>query len=125
MQRCNNAIRAIALMLALGVVLAGCSNGYLDRRDSISQSAGDAIASNHVTQMVDPWPAHSANRTIAFNGQKMQSAVERYRNNQVISPKGIGTSGSYQPAPQNNAGGGAANPTPVGPTVTQPAAPVK
>jgi hypothetical protein len=65
---------------------------YLDRRESISLSAGDALHSNQVTHMVDPWPPHSANRNIAFNGQKMQSAVERYRTNRVIPPVGAMTS---------------------------------
>ena len=47
--------------------------------------------------MVDPWPAVSGDKNIAFNGQKMQSAVQRYRNNQIIQPVGTGTSSaSYQ-----------------------------
>jgi hypothetical protein len=122
MCRCNNALRAIALTLALGGVLGACSE-YLDRRDTIVHSGGDAVASNQVTHMVDPWPVWSANRNIAFDGQKMQSAVERYRTNQVTPPKGFGTSGTYQ----QQQGGGAATSSaaPVGPTVTQPAAPVK
>ena len=33
-------------------------------------SSGDAVAANRVTQMVDPWPPASANRNIAFNGEK-------------------------------------------------------
>jgi hypothetical protein len=65
---------------------------YLDRRESISLSTGDALYSNQVTHMVDPWPPHSANRNIAFDGQKMQSAVERYRTNRVIQPVGAMTS---------------------------------
>jgi hypothetical protein len=123
MCRCNNALRAIALTLALGGVLGACSE-YLDRRDTIAHSGGDAVASNQVTHMVDPWPAWSANQNIAFDGQKMQSAVERYRTNQVTPPKGFGTSGTYQ-QPQQSGSAAASNTTPVGPTVTQPAAPVK
>ena len=30
---------------------------YLDRRDTVSFAAGDAVATNKVTHMVDPWPA--------------------------------------------------------------------
>jgi hypothetical protein len=110
-------------MLALGALLAalaGCSE-YLDRRDTISLGGGNAVATDKVTQMVDPWPRDSADRNIAFNGAKMETAVERYRTNRVIPPRGIGTSASYQQpsdnTPNNNA--------PVGPTVTQSAAPVK
>jgi hypothetical protein len=108
--------------LALAAVLAalgGCSE-YFDRRDSIALGAGNAVATDKVTHMVDPWPRASANRDIAFNGNKMESAFERYRTNKVIPPRGTGTSGTYeaaQAAPNNTA--------PLGPTVTQPAAPVK
>ena len=61
-----------------------------------------------------PGRAHSANRNIAFNGNKMESAVERYRTNRVIPPSGIGTSGSYRVAGRNAQN----NAAPVGPTVT-------
>jgi hypothetical protein len=117
MRPSNKAARALALAGVL-VLLAGCSE-YLDRRDTIALSSGDAAASNSATQVVDPWPRASADRNIAYDGQVMESAVERYRTNRVYPPQGTGTSNSYQQssAPTNN--------TPVGPTVTAPAAPVK
>ena len=52
--------------------LAGCSE-YLDRRDNIALSGGNAVASDKVTHMVDPWPRDSADRNIAFDGNKMDS----------------------------------------------------
>jgi hypothetical protein len=115
----NKAICTLALA-AVFATLGGCSE-YLDRRDTIALSGGDAIATDKVTHMVDPWPRESANRDIAFDGNRMEGAFKRYRTNAVIPPTGIGTSGSYQPAAaaptaQNNT-------APVGPTVTQ--APVK
>ena len=81
-------MRALAIAVICGAALAGCSDPglYLDRRDSIGLNAGDAIAANEVAQMRDPWPAHSANTNIAYNGQRMQSAVERYRANLVTRP---------------------------------------
>jgi hypothetical protein len=109
----------IAGTLALAVLfatLAGCSE-YLDRRDNIALSGGNSVASNEVTHMVDPWPRDSANREIAYNGDKMQTAVERYRTNKVIPPVGTGTSTSYQ-AP------GAPAAAAVAPTAP-PQAPVK
>ena len=109
----------VAAKLALAVLfatLAGCSE-YLDRRDNIALSGGNSVASNEVTHMVDPWPRDSANREIAYNGDKMQSAVERYRTNKVIQPVGTGTSTSYQ-APA------AAAPAAAAPTAP-PVAPVK
>jgi hypothetical protein len=91
----------MAAALILGTALAGCSDLYYDRRDSIALSAGDAAATNKVTQMVDPWPRASSNRNIAFNGEKMQTAVERYRNNKVIPPVNATTSSvAYQQAQQ-------------------------
>jgi hypothetical protein len=118
MRPSSNTLRTLALA-ALLAALAGCSE-YLDRRDTISLGAGDSVATDKVSQMVDPWPRDSADRNIAFNGAKMETAVERYRTNRVIPPRGIGTSTSYQQGSndQNNA-------APLGPTVTQSAAPVK
>ena len=119
----SNKLRAFALGALLSV-LGGCSpyGEYLDRRDTIALSGGNAVATNAVTQMVDPWPLESANRNIAFSGPRMQTAVERYRTGRVIPPRGVGTSSAYQDGQgamsQNNG-------APVGPSVTAPAAPVK
>jgi hypothetical protein len=96
----------LAAVAALGSALLGCSAvdysstaDYFDRRETIGLSAGDAMRTNQVTHMVDPWPAHAANRNIAFNGEKMQTAVERYRTNRVIPPVNATTSSlEYQRA---------------------------
>ena len=94
--------RTIAAAVALGSMLTGCSDLYYDRRDTIALSGGDAIAANKIAQMVDPWPPHSGNTNIATNGQKMQSAVERYRTNKVIPPVNPTTLDitNSQPTPQ-------------------------
>jgi hypothetical protein len=87
----------VAAALAAGASLSGCSDIYFDRRETIALGADDAVASNRVTHMVDPWPAHSGNRNIAFNGERMQSAVQRYRENKVTVPVSATTSsGTYQ-----------------------------
>jgi hypothetical protein len=87
--------------LIAATALAGCSDLYFDRRESIQLSAADDLYSNQVTHMVDPWPAQSANRNIAYDGQKMQTAAERYRANKVIPPVNPTTSsaGYQQSAP--------------------------
>ena len=116
----SNALRTFALG-AFFATLGGCSE-YLDRSDNITRLSGNAVATNAMTQMVDPWPLESANRNIAFNGAKMETAIERYRTNRVTAPHGIGTSSTYQDA----GSGGQNNGTPVGaPVTTAPAAPVK
>lgn len=87
----NRAARLAAGVLTVigfGGWLAGCASSdlYLDRRDSIALGAGDAVAANAITQTVDPWPAGGGDKNIPFNGQKMQSAVERYRDGKVTPP---------------------------------------
>lgn len=118
MRSFSKAMRTLALATVLAV-LCGCSE-YLDRRDTIAKSGGNAVATNIVTHMVDPWPRASANRNIAFNGVRIESAFERYRNNKVTTPRGIGTSSTYQDAAPTAPG-----PGPVGPATTPAAAPVK
>ncbi len=78
--------RTIAAAVTLGTVLAGCSDLYYDRRDTIALSGGDAVAANEIAQTIDPWPPQSGNTHIATNGQRMQSAIERYRTNKVTPP---------------------------------------
>jgi hypothetical protein len=86
--------------LALSCALSGCSDIYFDRRETVVPTAGDAKAINQVTMMVDPWPPYSANRNIAFNGERLQGAVERYRTHSVIRPMSPLTSDSgSQPQP--------------------------
>jgi len=85
-------VAASIAAIGLGAFLAGCSDIYLDHRDTVALTGGDAIAANEATQMVDPWPPNSGNNNITYNGQKMQSAVERYRTNRVIPPINATTS---------------------------------
>jgi len=70
----------------LGALLAGCSDIYFDRRETIALGAGDAVAANQVEQMVDPWPPHSNDKNLTFNGERMQRAVECYRIDKVTQP---------------------------------------
>ena len=85
-QKKQGVVRTIAASTMLAAALAGCSDIYYARRDTIALSAGDAIAANGAEQTVDPWPPHSGNTNIAFNGQKMQLAIERYRLDKVTQP---------------------------------------
>jgi hypothetical protein len=76
----------------LAVTLAGCSDIYYDRRETVALSAGDAVETNKAIHIIDPWPRHSANRNLAFNGERMQRAVECYRANKVTTPVDLNTS---------------------------------
>ncbi len=104
-------IAAVVGGAAFAASLGGCSDLYFDRRDTIALSAGDAIAANEIQQMVDPWPAYSGNKNIRFNGQKMQSAVERYRTGKVHPPANITNSAleSLQESPIASSGSGSSN----------------
>lgn len=81
----NNARGLAALALAATTMLAGCTDMYLDRRDTVSFGAGDAVAANKVTHMVDPWPARAGDRNLWHDGERMQAAAERYRTDKVKS----------------------------------------
>jgi hypothetical protein len=70
----------------LGALVAGCSDIYFDRRETVLLGAGDAVAANEVEQMVDPWPRYSNNKNLTFNGERMQRAVECYRIDKVAQP---------------------------------------
>ena len=41
--------------------------------------------------MIDPWPAYVGNKNLAFSGDRMQAAADRYRRNCVIPPYPLGT----------------------------------
>jgi hypothetical protein len=97
--------------IGLGAWLAGCSDVYWDRRDTIALGAGNDVAANTLEQMVDPWPAYSGDKNIPFNGEKMEDAVKRYRTGKVIAPEDsqAATSGVTAPSQsvtQVNVGGG-------------------
>ena len=54
---------------------------YLERKDTIVSSAGDARDVNAATHIIDPWPRYVGNRRIPANGERMAGAIERYRTN--------------------------------------------
>jgi hypothetical protein len=98
MRRPSNDTRrraGLAAAVLLAAALAGCSDLYLDRRETVALGGDDFLAVNSATHMVDPWPPGSANRNIAFNGDKMQSAAERYRTGKIIQPQGLGTTSTW------------------------------
>ena len=81
-----------ALALGASTLLGACTDMYLDRRDPVSFAAGDAAATNKVTHMIDPWPVAAGNRNIAYDGDRMQAAAERYREDKVKPLRGASTS---------------------------------
>lgn len=92
----RNNLRGAMLALTASTLLSGCM--YLDHRETVSFAAGDAVAANKVVQMVDPWPPRAGDRNIAFDGERMAAAAERYRTDKVKAVSGTSTSSvQYQP----------------------------
>jgi uncharacterized membrane protein YgcG len=96
---------------AFGLALAGCSNDYLERKDTVTFSAGDAVAWNAAQQIPDPWPKGVNNTRIVADGDKAARAVRRDRNgqDQWIVDKDDSTKLIYlppDPASVGNSGGG-------------------
>ena len=97
----KTAALSLLLGVTLGVSLGGCSDLYLDRRDTISLASGEAMAANRVTHVIDPWPLASGRNNIAYNGEKAAVAAERYRTGRVIPPVNATTSSAaYSAAAQ-------------------------
>ncbi len=113
----------LVLISSLGMMLSGCSDTYFDRRESISLAADNAGATNRAEQMIDPWPRDVGRRQIAFDGTKMQTAVERYRTGRVIQPVNVTTSSAAYQAAEQAAASTMNAVTP--PPFSAPAAPVK
>jgi hypothetical protein len=95
----DGARRGIAAALLFGTLLAGCSDIYFDRRDTIALGGGDSIAANQVEQMVDPWPRNVTNKNLTFNGERMQRAVQCYRVDKVTPPVDLDPSSDTAPPP--------------------------
>jgi len=93
---------AALVLVSASTVLAGCSDIYYDRRETVSKGAADAVASNSAVQTVDPWPPNVANQNIAMNGDRAELAIARYRANRVLWSSGASTSsaGYAQPSTQ-------------------------
>src|SRR5258707_12705708 len=63
----------LVLISTLGLMLAGCSDIYFDRRETVALGADDHRDSNRVAQMIDPWPRDVGRRQIAFDGTRCKS----------------------------------------------------
>lgn len=87
----------LAALLMSATVLGGCSDLYHARRETISPHGGDAAEANKVAQVIDPWPAAAANRSIETDGERMQRAIERYRTNKTTTLSTAPSPVQYQP----------------------------
>jgi hypothetical protein len=79
----------IGLIATLG--LGGCAD-YLERRDTITFSAGEAQAWNKTVHVADPWPAHASNTRIDGDGQRVGRVIQSYSTGAAASPTPQGRS---------------------------------
>jgi hypothetical protein len=69
-----------ALLAATVLMLAGCEHDrYLDRRDSVTFGAGNAVAANKAIQIIDPWPQDARTITHGMSGEQAVAAMEKLR----------------------------------------------
>ncbi|WP_088346017.1 MULTISPECIES: hypothetical protein [Rhodomicrobium] len=97
---------AVAAAALPAILLSGCyETDYESRRDTISLGAGDATATNAVTQTIDPWNKNVKNTKIHQEGERARVAIERYQQNKSIPPSGLNTteiSGQSGPGSQGS-----------------------
>lgn len=74
----RRSVLSIALGAALAAAAAGCTNHYVERRETIALHAGNAAAANRAIHTVDPWPAAAARTGIDVSGRRIVDAIERY-----------------------------------------------
>jgi hypothetical protein len=69
-----------AFLAATVLMLAGCEHDrYLDRRDSVTFGAGNAVAANKAIQIIDPWPQDARTISHGMSGEQAVAAMEKLR----------------------------------------------
>jgi hypothetical protein len=68
----------LTLVIIASLHLAACDN-YMDRRDSVTFGAGDAIAANKAMQIIDPWPQSARTIQHGVSGEQAEAIMEKFR----------------------------------------------
>jgi hypothetical protein len=69
----------IAALVAVTVLLAGCYESHLARRETISPHGGDAMAANRAIMTIDPWPDYAWDKRLIHDGKRLAKRADRYR----------------------------------------------
>jgi hypothetical protein len=67
-----------SLLAAAALSLSGCSNQYFERKDSVTLSAGDAVAWNKAQMIIDPTPRRAYDTNIVTPGETAARAGGNY-----------------------------------------------
>lgn len=86
-QSMSKALRMTCAVACLAV--AGCSE-YLDRREGIAPTAGDAVRTNIAIHAIDPWPARAASRSYSIGAER---PVTRIRSFNTAAPAAVDEKG--------------------------------
>lgn len=82
----------MAALVAGALALQGCyEDRYTAHRDGVTFGAGDSIAANSAVHTIDPWPEASDNPDIDMDAERARIAIERYKQNKSIPPRGLST----------------------------------
>jgi len=83
------------------VAIAGCGvlffsecdtfSDYGGRHDSITLQHGNSVAHNIAVQTINPWPDYVGNSRIELDSDRALLAIERYKLNKSIPPRGLTT----------------------------------
>jgi hypothetical protein len=69
---------SLSLLGATALGLASCSNQYFERKDSVTFSAGDAVAWNNAQMIADPTPRRAYDTNIVTPGETAARAGGNY-----------------------------------------------
>jgi hypothetical protein len=94
--RTERSHKTLAAIIAFGALLGGCSDIYYDRRETVALGADDADRLQSGRPDGRSVARYVGDKNIAFNGQRMQAAVERYRNGKIIPPVNATTTSMTQ-----------------------------
>lgn len=74
--------------------MAGCEQHsyYMGRKDTIAFNLGEAVRTNQVTHVADPWPVHAQNKDILYSGNRAAAAARAYECQQPATFGGSGNS---------------------------------
>lgn len=94
--------KGLGAALATSLCILLCSGDYTSNSDSISPHAGNASARNVIVHAIDPRSARSRNTRLDVDGERVRVAIERYKANKSLPPRGLATQQFVRAAPEAN-----------------------
>lgn len=70
------------------LLISGCADNF-DRRDTLSPSAGNALAANAAIQTITPWPRAGFAHAQSLDGERSLQIMQRYRGTEKLAPVAI------------------------------------